>query len=129
LFVGETDRFNGITVNTALEHCERAQLTKNLEASIQKWSSEGKRCIWFKVNIKDSFYVPILAEKGFNFHHARDDFVMMYKWLPIDSTPNLPPACHTNLGVGALVFNPLSARYEISRSKRVYQKCQLRDIS
>ncbi|KOB68699.1 Nudix hydrolase 2 [Operophtera brumata] len=44
-------------------------------------------------------------EKGFTFHHARDGFVMMYKWLPQDSEPNLPPACHTNLGVGALVFN------------------------
>lgn len=29
---------------------------------------------------------------------------MMYKWLPVDSTPNLPPASHTNLGVGGLVF-------------------------
>lgn len=29
---------------------------------------------------------------------------MMYKWLP--NTPsNLPPASHTNLGVGAMVFN------------------------
>ncbi|KPJ08155.1 Nudix hydrolase 8 [Papilio machaon] len=125
LFVGETDRFNGITVNTALERCERTQLTKTLEASIQKWSSEGKRCIWFKVNIKDSFYVPILAEKGFNFHHARDDFVMMYKWLPIDSTPNLPPACHTNLGVGALVFNNRNQLLAISEKHYEYPHWKL----
>lgn len=31
-------------------------------ASIEKWSSEGRRCIWFKINIKDSAYVPILAD-------------------------------------------------------------------
>lgn len=30
---------------------------------------------------------------------------MMYKWLPIHCTHNLPPACHTNLGVGGMVFN------------------------
>lgn len=29
---------------------------------------------------------------------------MMYKWLPNRSC-NLPPACHTNLGVGGMVFN------------------------
>lgn len=29
---------------------------------------------------------------------------MMYKWLP-NSSSNLPPACHTNLGVGGMVFN------------------------
>lgn len=30
---------------------------------------------------------------------------MMFKWLPKTSLPNLPPACHTNIGVGGLVFN------------------------
>lgn len=30
---------------------------------------------------------------------------MMYKWLPTDCPVNLPPACHTNLGVGGLVLN------------------------
>ncbi|XP_041977974.1 nudix hydrolase 2-like isoform X2 [Aricia agestis] len=47
----------------------------------------------------------IASKEGFNFHHSRDTFVMMYKWLPTDRSPNLPPACHTNLGVGGLVFN------------------------
>lgn len=44
-------------------------------------------------------------QEGFNFHHSREDFVVMYKWLPTNSSPNLPPACHTNLGVGGMVFN------------------------
>lgn len=30
---------------------------------------------------------------------------MMYKWLPTDSSSNLPPPSHTNLGVGGMVFN------------------------
>lgn len=30
---------------------------------------------------------------------------MMYKWLPTNSVSNLPPACHTNLGVGGIVLN------------------------
>lgn len=29
----------------------------------------------------------------------------MYKWLPKDSTSNLPPICHTSIGVGGLVYN------------------------
>lgn len=44
-------------------------------------------------------------QEGFNFHHSRDNFVMMYKWLPTNSSSNLPPACHTNLGVGGIVLN------------------------
>ncbi|XP_068631796.1 uncharacterized protein [Battus philenor] len=125
LFVGKKDRYEGITINTAVEKCERQYFKQKLEASIQKWFSEGKRCIWFKVNIKDAFQVPILAEKGFNFHHARDDFVMMYKWLPLDCKPNLPPACHTNLGVGAMVFNDKNQLLAISEKHYEYPHWKL----
>lgn len=30
---------------------------------------------------------------------------MMYKWILRDVKSNLPPASHTNLGVGGMVFN------------------------
>ncbi|CAH0701239.1 unnamed protein product [Spodoptera exigua] len=103
-FEGVTDRYNGITVDSQEEPCEIDQLSNQLNESIRTWSEAKKRCIWFKVNIKDAAWVPVLANEGFNFHHARDNFVMMYKWLP-DTPSNLPPACHTNLGVGGMVFN------------------------
>ncbi|XP_061713396.1 uncharacterized protein LOC133522182 [Cydia pomonella] len=105
LFQGESDRFKGITVDTTKEKWEISSLEAKLDESLEQWRSNGNRCAWFKVDIKHSTLVPVLAQKGFNFHHARDSFVMMYKWLPTDSEPNLPPAPHTNLGVGALVFN------------------------
>ncbi|KAI8435911.1 hypothetical protein MSG28_004095 [Choristoneura fumiferana] len=100
LFQGEKDRFKGITVDTSKETWEPTTFPTILDKSIEAWRSNGNRCVWFKVNIKNSVLVPLLAQKGFNFHHARDDFVMMYKWLPTDSEPNLPPASYTNLGVG-----------------------------
>ncbi|KAJ8730136.1 hypothetical protein PYW07_017174 [Mythimna separata] len=103
-FKGDSDRYNGITVDSQKEPCEISQLLNQLKDSLELWSEQNKRCIWFKVNIKDAAWVPILANEGFNFHHSRGDFVMMYKWLP-KSSSNLPPACHTNLGVGGMVFN------------------------
>ncbi|KAM3964520.1 uncharacterized protein ACR2FA_001490 isoform 2-T2 [Aphomia sociella] len=105
LFIGEKDRFNGITVDSSKEKCPQHDFPQRLHESITKWIAGAKRCIWFRVYIEDSYQVPILANKGFTFHHARDDFVMMYKWLPSDLEANLPPAAHTNLGVGAMVFN------------------------
>ncbi|XP_038211754.1 nudix hydrolase 8-like [Zerene cesonia] len=104
-FDGVTDRYSGITVTSQEEPCDRDKFKEKLLESLKKWASEERRCIWFKVNINDASWVPILADVGFNFHHARDDFVMMYKWLPLDRSANLPPACHTNLGVGGLVLN------------------------
>ncbi|VVC87301.1 unnamed protein product [Leptidea sinapis] len=98
---------------------------KQLEDSLNCWSSEGKRCIWFKIQIDKAEFVPLLAKKGFNFHHARDDFVMMYKWLPTDSEPNLPPPCHTNLGVGALVLNDKNQMLAISEKNYNYPHWKL----
>ncbi|KAJ2946008.1 hypothetical protein O0L34_g4926 [Tuta absoluta] len=104
-FIGKEDRFKGVIIDLTKEIYEKGNFKEKLEDSISKWSKEGRRCIWFKVNIKDAAHVPILAQNGFNFHHARDNFVMMFKWLPKDTEPNLPPASHTNLGVGVMVFN------------------------
>ncbi|XP_049868923.1 uncharacterized protein LOC126368807 [Pectinophora gossypiella] len=104
-FQGVVDRFKGITVDSQEEPCETNQFLKRLSESMKKWSEDKRRCIWFKVNITDAVWVPLLANEGFNFHHSRDNFVMMYKWLPTDSISHLPPACHTNLGVGGMVFN------------------------
>ncbi|KAJ8728114.1 hypothetical protein PYW08_016499 [Mythimna loreyi] len=125
VFQGAKDRYNGITIDSRKEKFNLQKFTENLEASLSTWASQGHRCIWFKVNIKDAFCVPILAEKGFNFHHARDEFVMMYKWLPGDSEPNLPPACHTNLGVGAMVFNNQNHLLAISEKHYEYPHWKL----
>ncbi|XP_023950120.2 uncharacterized protein LOC112054531 isoform X2 [Bicyclus anynana] len=124
-FVGEIDRFNGITIDSTSLKCSKDIFTKTLAESLNKWSLEGRRCIWFKIHIEDSSYVPLLAQKGFNFHHARDDFVMMYKWLPTESEPNLPPPCHTNLGVGALVVNDKHQMLAVSEKHYEYPHWKL----
>ncbi|XP_050346217.1 uncharacterized protein LOC126770734 [Nymphalis io] len=124
-FTGEKDRFNGITVDSTRLQCKKETFSEILDESLKSWIIEGRRCIWFKININDSAYVPMLAQKGFNFHHARDDFVMMYKWLPTDSEPNLPPACHTNLGVGALVLNRRNQLLAVSEKHYDYPHWKL----
>lgn len=35
--------------------------------SLKQWDKEGKRCIWFKVNIGDACYVPVLAKVSVSF--------------------------------------------------------------
>ncbi|RVE54195.1 hypothetical protein evm_001022 [Chilo suppressalis] len=105
IFQGVVDRYNGVTIDSNKEFCDIEQFSKLLCVSLQKWIEEKKRCIWFRVNIKHAAWVPILADNGFTFHHARDNFVMMYKWLPLDTLANLPPSSHTNLGVGGMVIN------------------------
>lgn len=55
------------------------------------------------MNISHYKYSSLQSE--FKFHHAKDEFVMMYRWLPSHESPNIPPFAHTMIGVGALVVN------------------------
>ncbi|CAG9786195.1 unnamed protein product [Diatraea saccharalis] len=105
VFEGVVDRYDGVTIDSLKETCDLQKFSEILCGSLKKWTDENKRCIWFRVNIEHAAWVPILADNGFTFHHARDNFVMMYKWLPLNTLANLPPACHTNIGVGGLVLN------------------------
>ncbi|XP_041977970.1 nudix hydrolase 2-like [Aricia agestis] len=125
VFKFSSDIFKGVTVDTKDLNYEEVQFQNVLNESLNQWKTDGKKCVWFKVNIKNSVYVHILAQKGFNFHHARDDFVMMYKWLPVDIEPNLPPACHTNLGVGALVLNGRNQLLAVSEKNYDYPHWKL----
>ncbi|CAH0750882.1 unnamed protein product [Diatraea saccharalis] len=124
VFGGDLDRYKGITVDSTKENFNK-DFDVKLAESLKLWATEGKRCVWFKINIKHTTCIPLLVQNGFNFHHARDDFVMMFKWLPKDSKPNLPPACHTTLGVGAMVFNDKNQVLAISEKHYEYPHWKL----
>ncbi|CRK94992.1 CLUMA_CG008479, isoform B [Clunio marinus] len=105
VFKGVTDRFNGITIDSTAEQCEDAQFDGILSKSLNQWTEQKRRAIWFKVNRNQASWLPVLAKNDFYFHHARNEFVMMYKWLPKTEPSAVPPFAHTMVGVGALVIN------------------------
>lgn len=125
IFSGVSDRFNGITVDSQAETCDEGQFDSLLTRksspicsrnrvnlliiisieSLDTWIEQKRRAIWFKVHRDQATWVPVLAKQGFSFHHARDDFVMMYRWLPKHEQMGVPPFAHTMVGVGGLVIN------------------------
>lgn len=45
--------------------------------------SQGVRGVWFLVHLSDSAWVPLLADRGFTFHHTDvKDQLAMLRWLP-----------------------------------------------
>lgn len=49
-----------------------------------KSNAQGVRGVWFIVDLGQSNWIPILADSGFDFHHAQSGSVSMLKWLPRD---------------------------------------------
>lgn len=62
MFKGEVDRYNGITVDSVKESFTEKNFNGILDDSLKVWTSEGRGCVWFKVDIKNAFLVPALAQ-------------------------------------------------------------------
>ncbi|XP_031782400.2 nudix hydrolase 8 [Nasonia vitripennis] len=104
-FCGQVDRYNGITVDSKTEPCDVALFPERLEASLNQWAKDKRRTIWFRVDLNQSYWIPELTKRGFQFHHAKQEQATLYRWLPEVEMCNVPPYAHTNLGVGAVVLN------------------------
>lgn len=64
----------------------------------------NKSSVWIEVHISRSHLVPLLAQLGFQYHHAQGDTCVLNLWLP--STESLVPEFATHhLGVGGVVLN------------------------
>lgn len=104
-FKGFPDRFSGITVSSCDEYLITPNFEDTLQASLQRWSELKMRAVWFKVDLKHSDWVPILAKNGFTYHNAQPEQVTMVRWLPKDEPNNIPRYAHNMVGVGAFVVN------------------------
>ena len=79
-----------------------------IAVSLQQWIKEEKRTVWFRVHLSHSEWIPVLVNEGFKFHHARQEYVTLYRWIVTHEECNVPHYAHTNLGVGAFVYDEQS---------------------
>lgn len=104
-FPVKPDIYNGMTVDTRDLFLSDQEFEKNLSEYLTEWIKTGVRGVWFKVNIGNSSYIPILVKHGFLFHHAKTAYVMLTRWLPGDQPNLLPQYPYTHIGVGGMVIN------------------------
>lgn len=55
--------------------------------------------MWLKVPMDFCHYISVAAHYGFEFHHTKPKFLMMYLWLPEDVPNKVPPYGTHHLGV------------------------------
>ncbi|CAK0848686.1 unnamed protein product [Prorocentrum cordatum] len=105
IFEGREDRFGGVTVDVAADCAATTEaFAGELRSRLAEWASAGKRGIWFKVPLSCARLVLPLSSEGFKFHHAKEEHVMLSRWL--EASPcKLPRYSFTLLGVGGAVVN------------------------
>jgi len=105
-FEGESDRYRGVTVRSEkATDVQDEEFPAKLDRSLEQWKEKGVRAVWFYVDLTKSAWVPALAARGFDFHHASPGVVAMVRWLPEDEANQIPQYCHNMMGVGAMVVN------------------------
>ncbi|XP_034939755.1 nucleoside diphosphate-linked moiety X motif 6 isoform X2 [Chelonus insularis] len=88
-------------------------------ASIMEWINANRKTIWFRVDRLNADWIPHLVKEGFYFHHAKEEYVVLYRCLTSDK--NIPPYAHTNIGIGAFVINKKTNEVLIIKEKHANQ--------
>ena len=103
------DKYGGVVVNSdEYDYKTDEEFTLALDESLESWKESNIRGCWVKVPIANASYVPIVVSRGFHFHHAEKEYVMLTKWLPENEENKLPAAATHHVGIGAFVtrINP-----------------------
>lgn len=101
------DAFNGVTLDTAIDADGMGDATfrAKLAKSLHIWRETEVCAVTIYIRLPQSSFVPICASFGFEFHHARPEYVFMLKWLPVHRPSKFPGFANTMVGVGGLVIN------------------------
>eukprot|EP00930_Biecheleria_cincta_P085272 TRINITY_DN74671_c0_g1_i1.p1 TRINITY_DN74671_c0_g1~~TRINITY_DN74671_c0_g1_i1.p1 ORF type:complete len:460 (+),score=64.09 TRINITY_DN74671_c0_g1_i1:66-1445(+) len=100
------DRYGGVEVEvTGFETSTPVRLfALELRQGLESWIAKGKKGIWLKVPLQAASCVGSAVTQGFQFHHAKQDYVLLTRWLP-DTPSSLPKYSFTQIGVGGIVLN------------------------
>ncbi|CAL9222431.1 unnamed protein product [Arabidopsis halleri] len=105
LLDGVEDRFGGIVVNLMeVESMTVEDFDAKLDNSLKAWKDQGKKGIWIKLPRELSSLVDTAIKKGFTYHHAENEYVMLTSWLP-EPPCTLPCNASHRIGIGAFVLN------------------------
>lgn len=98
----KADRFNGIIIDITTKQDNFAQ---QLQHSLAKWKTEGKRGVWLTIPTEQCELVPLAVKEGFAYHHANSKKLVLTKWLPENEENKLPSYATRTAGISALVID------------------------
>lgn len=110
------DRYGGVIVDDAMFDAEEllggdpVAFARALDGSVEAWRARGTRGVWLKVALERAAHVPVATSRGFVFHHAEKEYVMLTKWLPEDEASTIPANASHQVGVGAFVLDKETRR-------------------
>mgnify|MGYP000539548657 CR=1 FL=1 len=81
LLSGNIDRYKGIVIKQDTISADANQFTATLNQSLDAYKAEGLRAVWLKLSKDKAHLAGVATQGGFDFHHAKKEYVMLTKWL------------------------------------------------
>ena len=115
------NQFGGVVADPHNLPSDPREFEKALRDSVDTWIADGYRLVWLELPLSRAALVPIAADMGFEYHHAKEDYVMMTLRLTFGAY--IPPYATHYIGAGAVVINErdeilvVSERYRMGASR------------
>src|SRR6516165_8701961 len=77
---------------------------EKLKTAVLIWQQKGANGVWLTIPIELSALIPQAVNEGFIFHHAKEDKLVLTKWIS-DKENYLPAYATRSVGAWALVIN------------------------
>jgi len=118
-FQGREDAYGGFIIDSLSIPSTIDEFESQLSSSLEYWKHEREyRGIWLKLHRQHQHHlISPACTKGFEFHHAEKDYIMMTRWLPEDVPSTLPPNASHQIGVGAFVYDAASRQVLVVQEK------------
>ena len=71
---------------------------------MEQWTADGYLTIWVEIPKALSVLLPKLIDRGFDFHHTGDDYILLTCLLVEGS--HIPPFATHYIGIGGVVLTP-----------------------
>eukprot|EP00038_Savillea_parva_P006737 m.165538 g.165538 ORF g.165538 m.165538 type:complete len:467 (+) comp12576_c0_seq1:214-1614(+) len=98
------DRYGGVMLTALQDAPAPARFGNTLRRHIVEWRRESKRGLWLKIPAERADLVAEAVAAGFQFHHAKPEYLQLTMWL-LDTPSPLPLYAFTQIGVGGVVLN------------------------
>ena len=115
------NQFGGVVVEPGQLPDDPGRFKILLLNSLDSWTAEGYKVVWLEVPLDRASLVPIAAHSGFEYHHAKSEYVLMT--LELVEGSFIPPYATHYIGAGSVVINErneilvVSERYRLGSSR------------
>ena len=104
ILVFKPNQFNGIVIAPSELPGDANEFDVRLAASIKEWSSDGYQAVWLEIPKSQSALIPKAVDRGFDFHHTGDDYILLTCRLV--EKAHIPPFATHYIGIGGVVLTP-----------------------